>query len=194
MSALDQMGLVVAMKPTQYGKKRSNFEDLTGQLMPNGWRFLKFEYAFSGASYWSFESSDGIQTGIAPSVSIKRRRQYKPPVVGTAIEAPLTRAEYLTDSDLGIPTPRKIIDATCSVYGLKYAQLSGASRNKTLVEARWVAMWMMRTVLKMSYPEIGKVLMRDHTTVIHAMRCFDKRRDESPIVHARLAAVAEKLK
>jgi chromosomal replication initiation ATPase DnaA len=58
------------------------------------------------------------------------------------------------------------------------AMFSGCSRRSILgrgnhpkcVRARWACWWMLREVAEMSYPEIGVMVGRDHSTVIHALR------------------------
>ncbi len=199
MSALDQMGVRNSVKQTRYGKKRANFEDLTGTTLDNGWRIVEFKYAYAGASHWSFECSKGCgATGVGPFHAIKKRapcgcKIAEEAKTDTAIMDPLSRASYLTAEGLTIPTPRRIIDAVCSVYGYKFAQLSSSHRDTTLVEARWVAMYLMRRILNMSYPEIGRIMMRDHSTVYDGVKSIKTKLEESNIAHARLAQVAELL-
>lgn len=41
-----------------------------------------------------------------------------------------------------------------------------------IINARKALCWLLRTEFRLSYPRIGKLVMRDHTTVIHHVRAF----------------------
>ena len=51
------------------------------------------------------------------------------------------------------------------------------ARPSRLVRPRQMAAWAMVRVLGMSLPKAGLVLGRDHTTILHAVRCVDARLD-----------------
>ena len=62
-----------------------------------------------------------------------------------------------------------IIRLVAREYHLRYSDLVGPDRYKTIAFARHVAMYLCKMRLKMSFPEIGKVFGRDHTTIISAV-------------------------
>lgn len=66
--------------------------------------------------------------------------------------------------------PRKVIRAVCQVFNMREAVLLGTSRPSTVVTARLAAAHVMRTVLKMSFPQIGHALRRDHSSIIYSCR------------------------
>jgi chromosomal replication initiator protein len=64
-----------------------------------------------------------------------------------------------------------IIAQTASYFGLTIDDLLGASRSRTLVTARQIAMYLCRELTALSLPKIGQEFGgRDHTTVMHAER------------------------
>jgi chromosomal replication initiation ATPase DnaA len=63
-----------------------------------------------------------------------------------------------------------------------------------LAEARHVAIWFMREFLKMSYPELGREFVRDHTSCISASRRIDRELPQKPLLCERMAAVADRLR
>lgn len=63
-----------------------------------------------------------------------------------------------------------IIVCTADYFGLSAADLLGRDRHKTVAWARQLAMALVRQRLALSYPEIGRVFNRDHSTVIHNVR------------------------
>lgn len=68
-----------------------------------------------------------------------------------------------------IATPKKIIQAVAEFYDLKERELFAVSRKKEIVAPRQIAMFLLRTELKSSYPFIGRKFGgKDHTTAIYA--------------------------
>jgi chromosomal replication initiation ATPase DnaA len=65
-------------------------------------------------------------------------------------------------------TPAEIVFDTCYSFGITPKRLlSDAKRNKwkSIVMARRAVATRLRNELKMSYPEIGHLLKRDHSSV-----------------------------
>lgn len=67
------------------------------------------------------------------------------------------------------PTAREIISKVAKAYGLSVEALTGPSRKRAVVEARWEAMRRLKAETKLSSPQIGALFNRDHTTVLHAL-------------------------
>lgn len=64
-----------------------------------------------------------------------------------------------------------IMAQTANYFGVTLDDLTGASRSRTLVTARQIAMYLCRELTDLSLPKIGQQFGgRDHTTVIHADR------------------------
>ncbi len=77
-------------------------------------------------------------------------------------------------SDLQInkqpPKPTKIIETVAGYYNVTLDQLQAKDRTANLVQARQVAMYLLRTFGGMSLKEIGAYFGgKDHSTVIHAI-------------------------
>jgi hypothetical protein len=67
-----------------------------------------------------------------------------------------------------------IIDATAAWFYVEPSAVRDENRNTAKVShARQVAMWMCRDLLDMTYPELGELFGRDHTTIIHGVRQVD---------------------
>jgi chromosomal replication initiator protein len=66
---------------------------------------------------------------------------------------------------------RSITIAVAKHFGMSVSALKGKSRQQTIVEARGLAMHLVRRLTDASYAEIGRYFgNRDHTTVLHACR------------------------
>ncbi len=67
-------------------------------------------------------------------------------------------------------TPELILQATSDMFGFTIEEIKGKSRQRPLVTARQIAMYVFRDSTDLSYPAIAREFGgRDHTTVIHAV-------------------------
>jgi chromosomal replication initiator protein len=67
-------------------------------------------------------------------------------------------------------TPLAILTAVARYFGIKADDLKGKARHKQIVGPRQVAMYLLREDGHLSTPEVGRLLNRDHTTVLHGMK------------------------
>ncbi len=67
-------------------------------------------------------------------------------------------------------TPNAILLAVARFFGVRVDDLKGRSRNKQVVVPRHVAMYLLREDARLSTPDVGRLLNRDHTTVLHGMK------------------------
>jgi len=66
-------------------------------------------------------------------------------------------------------TPSHIIGTVAEFFEMTLQELVSRSRKKEVVEPRQIAIFLLRDILNMSYPDIGQKLgKRDHTTAIYA--------------------------
>ncbi|MFA6814494.1 MAG: chromosomal replication initiator protein DnaA [Patescibacteria group bacterium] len=71
--------------------------------------------------------------------------------------------------------PQDIIQSVSNHFHLKQSAIKGGRRNKELVRARHIAMFLLRQELNSSLEEIGQWFGgRDHTSVIHAVKKIEK--------------------
>jgi chromosomal replication initiation ATPase DnaA len=68
--------------------------------------------------------------------------------------------------------PRVVGRDIASRYGVSYEQMMGRDRCGNLPLAR-MAFWSFLRKNRWSYPQIGRFVSRDHTTIIAGVRKFD---------------------
>jgi len=74
-----------------------------------------------------------------------------------------------------LPTPGRIIEAVCRHFKIDSSSLRGASRKATIVLARQVLMYFLRTELALPLEQIGDLVGgRDHSTVIYGVEKISK--------------------
>lgn len=94
-----------------------------------------------------------------------------------------------------IITPQLILDETSTRFGFSIEELQGGSRKRPLVEARQIAMYVMRQLTEMSYPAIAREFGgRDHTTVIHAVDKIDKLMSERRRIYDQVTEILTAIK
>lgn len=69
---------------------------------------------------------------------------------------------------------QRICEAICAHFRLELADILDLDRHRTPAAARQCCMFVVRSQLGLSFPEIGREFARDHTTVISACRRVDK--------------------
>ena len=93
-----------------------------------------------------------------------------------------------------ITTPKKIIQAVSEFYDLKEREILSFSRKKEVVRPRQIAMYLLRTELKGSFPFIGsKFGGKDHTTAIHAFNKIKRETEADEGLIEELNLIKQKL-
>jgi chromosomal replication initiator protein len=92
-------------------------------------------------------------------------------------------------------TGATIMAATAEYFSLTMEDLCGSSRNRALVNARQVAMYLCRELTDLSLPKIGQMFGgRDHTTVIHADRKIRGQMAERRAIYNQVAELTNRIK
>jgi chromosomal replication initiator protein len=69
-----------------------------------------------------------------------------------------------------LPTPSLIISQVCKFYSVDEVALRGSQKSKGIAEPRQVAMYLVRKLTNLSFPDIGREFAKDHSTVIYNIR------------------------
>jgi chromosomal replication initiator protein len=79
-------------------------------------------------------------------------------------------ADLLSENQPRPITPQLILEETAKQFGFTVDDVTSKHRQRPLVTARQIAMYVMRELTDLSYPNIAREFGgRDHTTVIHAV-------------------------
>ena len=104
-------------------------------------------------------------------------------------------AELLQGSAERTVSTRVIIEEVAAYYRQPVELLRGKSRQRPLVLARQIAMYVMRDLTDLSYPAIAREFGgRDHTTVIHAVSKVEKLMKERQQVYDQVTFLITQLK
>lgn len=62
---------------------------------------------------------------------------------------------------------KNILTKVCEYYGITKEQMLSDRRQKTIVKARQASYWLYENLTDFSYPRIGLIHKRDHTTILY---------------------------
>ncbi len=88
-------------------------------------------------------------------------------------------------------TPADIIRFVAHHYGVKVADLKGRDNRRSVAFPRQVAMYLIREILTLSYPEIGKLFAKHHSTVMYSVDTIAEERRSNPALDATLTTFVE---
>jgi chromosomal replication initiator protein len=92
-------------------------------------------------------------------------------------------------------TPEAMLETISSHLGFSVEALKGKSRQRPLVTARQIAMYVFREQTDLSFPAIARVFgNRDHTTVIHAVDKVQRMMKERQQVYDQVTDLIQALK
>jgi chromosomal replication initiator protein len=138
------------------------------------------------AALLGLELPDKISAYIAEHVTANVRQlegtinkilAYKDLLGNDTDEETVTRAiqDMLKRSNDYIPSPSVIIDYIGKFYDLEEAVIRGQQRVRDAVQARQIAMYLIRSMTDLSLDDIGKEFgNRDHSTVLHSIDKVEK--------------------
>ena len=88
-------------------------------------------------------------------------------------------------------SPSDIIRFVAQHYGVRVADVKGRSNRRSIALPRQVAMYLIRNILEMSFPEIGRIFSKHHSTVMYAVDSVQKLRQSNPDFDATLTSFRE---
>ncbi len=91
-------------------------------------------------------------------------------------------------------TINDVIKSVADFFEVPTADITERSRKQEVVEPRQITMYLLRDVLKLSYPHIGERLgKRDHTTAIHACEKIKREINQNQGLNQKIMLIKERL-
>ena len=118
-----------------------------------------------------------IATNITDNIRVLEGALIRVSAFASLTHEPLTveratqvLADLLSENQPRPITPQLILEETAKFFGFTVEEIISKHRQRPLVTARQIAMYVMRELTELSYPNIAREFGgRDHTTVIHAV-------------------------
>lgn len=103
--------------------------------------------------------------------------------------------DLIGDSTARPRTDAELLQEIADILGFEVSALKGKSRQRPLVTARQIAMYVFRNLTELSYPSIARLFgNRDHTTVIHAVDKIQKLMSERKQIYDQVTDLLNRLK
>ena len=100
---------------------------------------------------------------------------------------------YLDDRSTAILTSEHVLTVVCAEFSLSQDQMLSAVRKQELVYARQAAIYLCRTQLGLSFPEIGRILGgRDHSTILYHYKKVKQAQSDDKNLKTLLQSLSEK--
>ena len=128
--------------------------------------------------------SENLRSNIRQIEGAIKKLVAKSMVDGRQISMELAKdclADLLGDAEPLSVTIDKIFAAVFKKYGISREDIVGKKRTKEIARARHIAIYLVREITEMSYPNIGKLFGRDHATVMSSLDVVKKRIAGDPL-------------
>lgn len=87
-----------------------------------------------------------------------------------------------------------VVGAVADFFEISPGDITNRSRKKEVVEPRQIAIYLLRDILKLSYPHIGeKMGKRDHTTAIYAYEKVSREINHNQNLNQKILMIREKI-
>jgi chromosomal replication initiator protein len=83
----------------------------------------------------------------------------------------------------------EIAETVCAHFSLRTADLRSKRRSRNIAMPRQIAMYLCRRLMNLSFPHIGELFGRDHSTVIHATMVTERRLKEDAAFQATVERI-----
>ena len=103
-------------------------------------------------------------------------------------------SELLGGAEPVTVTVDKIFAAVYKKYNIKKEEIVSSKRTKEIANARHITVYIIRQITDMSLPNIGKIIERDHSTVISSLETIDKRMTQNPVFRAEMDEMIKEIK
>lgn len=88
-------------------------------------------------------------------------------------------------------TKDQVIKAVADFFQISVSDILGQSRRKEFVEPRQIVVYLLRDILDISYPHIGEIIGRDHTTAIHAYEKINQEISKNSSLNQKILFIKE---
>lgn len=103
-------------------------------------------------------------------------------------------SDLISDNNEKKVTPDKIIDFVSQKYGVSERDIKSKNRTQNIARARHVCIYIIRKMTDLSYPNIGKILQRDSSTVISAYNSIEGQIKESSLLEIEIGELMDEIR
>ena len=94
--------------------------------------------------------------------------------------------ELLGGSEPVSTTVDKIFSAVYDKYGVSKEEIKGKNRVKRITWARQVTIYLIREITELSFPDIGEIVDKDHSSVMYSYEQVGKKITSNPMIELEI--------
>ncbi len=103
-------------------------------------------------------------------------------------------ADLITVNESVETTIDRIIDTVSKKYGIPVEDIRGTKRTREIANARHISIYLIRKLTNLSLPQIGKMLKRDHATVMSSLKVIEKQLGANTQIDADVNELIKEIK
>ena len=82
-------------------------------------------------------------------------------------------ADLLSNNGMAKLTPQKIVSKVAEKYGISENDIYSNKRTANIAQTRHICIYLIRKLLDISYPNMGKIFKRDHSSIMSSYKTID---------------------
>ncbi len=102
--------------------------------------------------------------------------------------------ELLGGAEPVTATVDKIFSLIWRKYNIKREDIVSSRRTKDIANARHITVYIIRTVTEMSLPNIGRLIERDHSTVMSSIETVERRMLQDPVFRTEIEEMCKEIR
>lgn len=140
--------------------------------------------------------AENLRSNIRQIEGAIKKLSAKSLIMGQTINMELAKSclnELLGGAEPISVTVDKIFSAVFKKYNVSREDIKGKKRVKNVTWARQVAIYLIREITELSFPDIGEIVDKDHSTVIYANNCVAKKIASDPMTNIEISTLMKEI-
>ena len=140
--------------------------------------------------------AENLRSNIRQIEGAIKKLSAKSLIMGQTIDIDLAKScinELLGGAEPISVTVDKIFSAVYKKYNVSKEDIKGKKRVKNITWARQVAIYLIREITELSFPDIGEIVDKDHSTVIYSNNLVAKKITAEPMVNIEIEGLIKEI-
>ncbi len=133
--------------------------------------------------------AENLRSNIRQIEGAIKKLSAKSLIMGQVINMELAKSclsELLGGEEPISVTVDKIFSAVYKKYDISKEDIKSKKRPKNIVWARQVAIYIIREITELSFPDIGEIVNKDHATVMYSYNLISKKITAEPLINLEI--------
>ncbi len=140
--------------------------------------------------------AENLRSNIRQIEGAIKKLSAKSLIMNQVIDIELAKSclnELLGGGEPVSTTVDKIFSAIYDKYGVSKEEIKGKNRVKRITWARQVTIYLIREITELSFPDIGDIVEKDHSTVMYSYEQVGKKITSNPMIELEIAELHKEI-